>query len=133
MTPEDLEMRNAARISHLLGGQRFVRLQRYKNRPMLAGRGGNCQFVVLLDGVRLTGMLEEAYTVEGQREIERLGGGQQGLDRFMAVRQSIDDVVIATSAQAIEAYASVAAAPAELQSLAGSDACGLMAIWTGRR
>lgn len=133
MTPEDLDLRNPARMSHLLGGQRFVKLQWYNGRPVLTGRSGSCQLMVLLDGMRLTGMLEEAYTPDGQREIQRLGGGDRGYALFMAGRSSIDDVVNAISVQAIEVYASAAAAPVELQRAAGPAPCGILAVWTGPR
>jgi len=131
ITPEEIEQRNAARVSHLVGGRQFVKLQYYNGRPILTGRSGNCQMMVLLDGVRLTGMLEEAYTPDGQREIARLGGGERGYRQFMAQRQSIDDIVIAATVQAVEVYANAASAPVELQRAAGSSPCGLIAIWTG--
>lgn len=133
MTPEEIELRNPARASHLLGGQRFVKIQWYDGRPVLTGRSGSCQLMVLLDGVRMTGMLEEAYTPDGQREIDRLGGGEKGYRLFMSARSSIDDVVNALSIQAVEVYASAASAPIALQRAAGPAPCGIVAIWTGSR
>lgn len=133
MTPEEIELRNPGRVSHLVGGQQYIKLQWYSGRPVLTGRSGSCQIMVLLDGVRLTGMLEEAYTPDGQREIARLGGGERGYSQFMAQRMSIDDVVNIMSVQAVEVYANAASAPVELQRAAGSSPCGIIAIWTGGR
>jgi len=49
------------------------------------------------------------------------------------VSQSIDELVTSLAVVAVEIYASVAAAPGELQRNAPSYACGLVVVWTGRR
>jgi hypothetical protein len=46
---------------------------------------------------------------------------------------SIDELITASSVAAIEIYGSVMSAPVELQRVAGSQGCGIIAIWTGSR
>lgn len=81
----------------------------------------------------MTNMVEEIYTREGQDEIQRLGGRLNGTARFLAGRQSVDDLISALSVAGIEIYPTAAGAPVELQRAAGNSACTIVAIWSGNR
>jgi hypothetical protein len=121
ITPEELEMRNPIKLTQMLQGENLVRVQRYDmGRSMLTGRGGTCAMSILLDGMRVSGTLEELF--ENRTNPPPVNS-----------LSSIDDVVQIQSVAAIEIYASVASIPAELQRTAGNVQCGLIAIWTGRR
>jgi hypothetical protein len=121
ITPEELEIRNPIKLTQMLQGENLVRVQRYDmNRSMLTGRGGTCGMTILLDGMRVSGTLEEL--LENRTNPPPV-----------STLSSIDDLVTAQSIAAIEIYASVASIPAELQRTAGNVQCGLIAIWTGRR
>ena len=121
ITPEELEIRNPIRLTQMLQGENLVRVQRFDmNRSMLTGRGGTCGMTILLDGMRVSGTLEEL--LENRTNPPPV-----------STLTSIDDLVTAQSIAAIEIYASVASIPAELQRTAGNVQCGLVAIWTGSR
>ncbi len=133
--PEELDLRNPGRISTVLGDAPFVKLKMDRGRTMVLGRSMNCQVAVLLDGHRVSGMIEEYFTDDGRAEIDRLSRTHRGqaVDMFLKARMSIDELVTANSIAAIEMYASLAAAPPELQRNAQPEACGLIALWTGAR
>jgi hypothetical protein len=133
ITPEDLEIRNPARISQVLQGINSIRVNRNSNKQILTGRTGSCPVTVLLDGRRALGMAEELYTWEGQREVARLGGGQKGVELFLAVRTTVDELISAMSVTAVEIYGNAASAPTELLQNAGSAPCAIVAIWSGSR
>jgi hypothetical protein len=122
ITPEELDMRNPARLSHMLSGDRLLKVQYTNNQKIiLLSRSPNCAMTILLDGMKATGTLEEAVGPAG------VMSSFQGL-------MSVDELVPVTSIAAIEIYGSMAAAPVELQRAAGTSAgCGVVAIWTGSR
>ena len=121
ITPEEIEARNPLKLTQLLQGENLVRVQRYDmNRSVLTGRGGMCGMTVLLDGMRVSGTLEEALE-------ERINPPP------ISSLVSVDDIVQGPNLAAIEIYASPASIPAELQRASGNARCGLVAIWTGRR
>ncbi len=140
VTPEELDLRNPGRISQMMQGTPFVKVKLDQGRAMLLGRTQNCPMTVLLDGHKVTGMVEEFFTDDGQREVERLMPMVQGPDKyanatalFLKGRQSVDELVTAHAVVAIEMYGSLSAAPAELLQAAGPESCGLIALWTGSR
>lgn len=121
ITPEELEMRNPIKLTQMLQGENLVKVQRYDmNRSLLTGRGGMCGMTILLDGMRVSGTLEELLE-------NRVNPPP------VSSLISIDDMVTAPSLAAIEIYGSVGSVPAELQRSAGNIQCGLVALWTGRR
>lgn len=121
ITPEELEIRNPLKLTQLLQGENLVRVQRYDmGRAMLTGRGGTCGMTIVLDGMRVSGTLEEL--LENRTNPPPVSS-----------LISIDDLVQAPSIAAIEIYGSVSSIPAELLRSAGNVQCGLIAIWTGRR
>jgi hypothetical protein len=121
ITPEELELRNPLKLTHMLQGENLVKVQRYDmTRSLLTGRGGMCGMTILLDGMRVTGTLEELLE-------NRVNPPP------VSSLTSIDDFVTAQSLAAIEIYGSVGSVPAELQRSAGNIQCGLIALWTGRR
>lgn len=103
--PEELESRNASRVTDLLAGRRFVRV----SNGVLYGLNG-CRMHIVVDRVHVSAR-----------------------DRMEARGSRIDDLVIATEVAAIEVYASTTSTPAELQVLASEDSCGMVVIWTGGR
>ncbi len=140
VTPEELDLRNPSRISQMMQGTPFVKVKLDQGRAMLLGRTQNCPMTVLLDGHPVRGMIEEFFTDDGQREIERLMPSVPGPDKyanatalFLKGRQSVDELVSAHAIVAIEMYASMAAAPVELIRAADPESCGLIALWTGSR
>lgn len=120
ITPEELELRNPTKFTQMMQGENAVRVQRYDHRMMLTGRGGQCAMSILLDGMRVTGTLEEL--VENKVNPPPVSS-----------LTSIDDLVNMNGVAAIEIYSSAASIPAELQRSLGGGSCGLIAIWTGRR
>lgn len=132
-TPEELDSRQVTQVSSILAGENYVRLERFDRRPILTGRQPGCAITVIVDGMRMTGMVEDLYTREGQDEVRRLGGGYTGTQRFLATRQTVDDIISALSVAGMELYPTAAAAPPELQRAAGNGACGILAIWSGSR
>jgi len=121
ITPEELELRNPVKLTQMLQGENAVRIQRFDmNRSLITGRGGQCGMSILLDGMRVTGTLEEL--LENKTNPPPVSS-----------LTSIDDLIPANGVAAIEIYSSAASIPVELQRSLGSGACGLIAIWTGRR
>jgi len=133
ITPEEMDLRNVSQLSAYLAAEPFIRIVRSGGKPILTGRQHGCPIQIVLDGMRVTGTVEEAYSIEGQEEIRRLGGGPTAYARYLQGRQSIDEVIGAHSVAAMELYASAAGAPAEIQRAAGGAACGILVIWTGGR
>lgn len=133
ITPEELDSRQVNVVSAILAGESYVKIERFGSRPILTGRTPGCALAVLVDGMRMTGMVEELYTREGQDEVRRMGGGQTGTSRFLASRTTVDDLLSAQSVAGMELYPTAAAAPIELQRAAGNGWCGILAIWSGGR
>lgn len=130
ITPEELDVRNPAQISQVLGGESMVRVVRQAGKVVLSGRGTGCAMAVLVDGLLLRGMVEEVYTSDGIREH---GNNAVRIEQFLRARQSVDEAVTAMSIAAIEIYPRAQTAPVELQRAAGAEACGIVALWTGKR
>ncbi len=121
ITPEELELRNPIRLTQMLHGESMVRIQRYDmRRSIVTGRGGQCAMSILLDGQRVTGTMEELL----ENKVNPPPA---------STLTSIDDLIQVNSIAAIEIYASAASIPAELQRSLGAGACGMIALWTGRR
>ncbi len=137
ITPEEIEMRNASRVSRLLEGENFVRVRSFSGKPVLSGRGGICAMGIVVDGLQMRGTAEEINAIDGEQEIQEIARRQR-LDReaaerqFLAVRSSIDEIVSSLAVQAIEIYPSLSAAPPEIMRAASSMACGVVVISTGR-
>jgi hypothetical protein len=112
ITPEEIEERNAMRVTRLIAGRSGVRVDaRTVNgavRPVIRGRDG-CVMTILIDGQRM------------QMVDPDDGPGAM----------TVDDLVDGRSVAAIEIYPSTANAPADLIPLTGGGSCGLVAIWTG--
>lgn len=122
ITPEELDFRNPIRLTQVLQGDRFIKVQPMNGKTVLQGRGPLCAMTILLDGQRLLGTYEEAIGNPNPPPMSSLA--------------AIDDIIAAPSIAAIEIYGSAAAVPVELQRVAGSrmaQGCGLIAIWTGSR
>jgi hypothetical protein len=133
ITPEEMDQRNSNLVSSILAAEPYIRIQRSGGKSILTGRQPGCPVAVILDGQRMTGMVEELYTIDGQDEVRRLGGGPAGTSRFLASRTTVDDLISALSVSAIEIYASTAGAPVDMQRTAGSSACAIVVIWSGGR
>ncbi len=119
MMPEDMEIRGSAKISQLLGGNKYVKiLYRSQTRggitkPVLVGRN-NCPMTVVIDGQRAVGVYD----------------GNPGSAESAP---SIDDLVTPGSTMAIEVYPTVSGAPVEFMPATGEAFCGIAVIWTGAR
>lgn len=133
ITPEELEVRSPSRISQMLAGLPSLKLHRYSDKAVLSGRTGSCPVTVLIDGRKMAGMAEEIFTWDGQREIERMGGGDGAVHRFLQARTTIDEVISTAGISAVEVYSNANSIPAELLQNAGQAPCALVAFWTGSR
>lgn len=138
ITPEELDLRNPARISNVLQGENIVKVNYSNGKVLLGGRSRNCPMTVLLDGRKVPGMVEEVYTKEGADELTEIMRSErvslpEAMDRFIRRRLSVDELVISAAVAAVEIYSSAAGVPAELQQNMAADACGLIALWTGAR
>lgn len=138
ITPEELDLRNPSKLSQMINGRASVKILYQKGRPILGGRNGNCGMTVLLDGHKMTMMVEDILNNYERRDLERMMASgmdpEQAIAMFLGQRSSLDDLVTAHSVAAIEIYSSIASVPAELQRNVGpSSGCGLIALWTGSR
>lgn len=133
ITPEELDARDVSQVSRILEGRRFIRLQKVgssRPRAALLGRAG-CPMTILVDGQRMTNMVEEEMSVAVSTSINPRGS--QKVDRLPNEKLSVDEVVDLRSVMGIEIYPSTANAPAELIPIGGRGSCGFVAIWTGPR
>ncbi len=140
ITPEELDFRNPAKLTQVLMGEQTIRVRFFNQRALLEGRGSRCGLAVVLDGRLMTGMLEELVNVDLnpalRRDLERAtsAAAQDSVRRIHAgTMTSVDELINAGSVAAVEIYPSPASVPAELQRLAGSQSCGVVAIWSGGR
>lgn len=133
ITPEELDMRATSQLSGILAAEPYIRIQRSNGKAILTGRQHGCGMQVVVDGMRMGGMVEEVYSQDGQEEIRRMGGGPGATARFLQSRQSVDELLSALSVAGVEIYPTAAGAPPEVQRAAGSSACGVVMIWTGDR
>jgi hypothetical protein len=139
ITPEEIELRNPARLTQLLENENFIKIKRFAgNWNVMSGRM-NCPMALVVDGTAMKGTVEEILTREGEQELQDLARRMNLRSRaeaeraFLAQRLSIDDIVTSLSVAAIEIYASVAGAPPELLRNVSGEACGLVVVWTGSR
>jgi hypothetical protein len=147
ITPEEIEARNAMRVSQLLQGRRTVRVRQAhagtvvgevnrRSQSVLVGRGG-CVMAIIVDGQVVQSSAQDMITEdvptsvmsEGTKQNTGDGTARGSLPIFM----DIDDLVNGSAVMGIEIYPSASTAPAELLSLAGRGSCGIVAIWTGNR
>jgi hypothetical protein len=56
ITPEELDLRNPAKVSQVLQGVKGMKVAFHYGRPVLSGRGTDCGMTVLLDGRKMDGM-----------------------------------------------------------------------------
>jgi hypothetical protein len=108
--PEDIEQRKPSQISHMLHGLPGVRVD-YVSRGRVGGvpRGADgCAMTIYLDGARLV-------TYGTQVGPSRSGDG-------------IDQILSATTIEAIEVYPRANRAPSMYQLMNGT--CGIIALWS---
>ncbi|MBW7934442.1 MAG: hypothetical protein H3C62_12725 [Gemmatimonadaceae bacterium] len=132
ITPEELNERNASRLSQILSGRRYTTIRHVMTgRPMslVLGRG-QCAMTVLLDGSRVTNTLQDA-AINMESPTSIFPSGSKPKQSGTAI--GLDDIVDLNSVMAIEIYPSTANAPAELITLGGRGSCGIVALWTGAR
>lgn len=131
ITPEELASRNATQISQMLQARRSVSVgtivDGMRRRAVIKGRGGGCAMTILLDGVRINGMLEDPSS-NAPTSLRALSTSQRDVGHT-----SIDELAAAQEIMGIEIYGSTANAPAELIPLTGGGSCGIVALWTGPR
>jgi hypothetical protein len=137
ITPEELDARNASKVSDMMRGRRLAHLTYVGSmrQPVILGRGG-CVMTILLDGSRLNNTAQDVMEEEGPTSISNLSRAQRSIkerDDLLMRNPSIDELVSGREVNAIEIYSSMATAPAELVQLSGGGGCGVVAIWTGPR
>jgi hypothetical protein len=117
--PEEIEKRNASRLSSLLGGINGVTITRTKegNSVVTSNSGGSCPMAIIVDG----------------RQVCPPGGcnfqdHSQGLTDGNSVL--IDQVIDVNSVAGIEAYRRGGNMPSDFHV---DGECGALALWTGTR
>jgi hypothetical protein len=139
ISPEELDQMNHSRVSDLLRGRQHVRVRRLGDGTVhLLGRG-DCPLTIVIDGQRANNTAQDDAEVGSARYLPTPDGrnsrtGDIPVGGAMRVRKpSVDELVGGREVMAIEVYASLANAPAELIPLTGGGSCGIIAIWTGGR
>jgi hypothetical protein len=113
VTPEEIEMRNAQRVTQLLEQRRGITVRRFGSCQVIAtcyrvvGTGG-CAATVYLDGARLNRLSSAAADINSA--------------------PTIDDLIPVTGVSGIEVYPRGATTPPQYQALAGT--CAVVLIWT---
>jgi hypothetical protein len=141
ITPEELDMRNPAKVTQMLHGESAIRITTVSNRPVVLGRGGNCGMNIILDGHKMTGGMEELKNIDQnpqlRRDMMRVWGNaraeQEVLEEHAKMLTSVDELINAGSVAAIEIYYSAASVPIEFQRMSGKNSCGAIVIWSGAR
>jgi hypothetical protein len=113
ITPEEIEMRNAQRVTQLMDQRRGITVRRTGSCQVIAtcyrvyGQGG-CAATVYLDGQRLNRLATAAADPSSA--------------------PAIDELIPVTGVSGIEVYPRGSSAPPKYQSLAGT--CAVIVIWT---
>ena len=113
ITPEEIEMRNATRVTQLLDQKRGIRVMRTGSCNIVVqcfrvmGQG-NCPATVYLDGTRLNRLGVAANDPSGA--------------------PAIDELIPVSSVSGIEVYPRGSSAPPKYQALSGT--CAIVVIWT---
>jgi hypothetical protein len=136
-TPEDLDQRNAGRVTHLLQGVGFLRIEQAQIGPgsasydlayVVLGRG-RCYANILLDGNVPAALVEEWLA---EADVRSRARGVPVEPRPESVTP-LDRLLQPGSIAGLEVYATASLAPDELRSKARRPTCPLVAIWTGAR
>jgi hypothetical protein len=136
-TPEDLDQRNAGRVTHLLQGVGFLRIEQAQIGPgsasydfamVVMGRG-RCYANILLDG-NVPAALVEDWLAEHELIQRARGGAAPPTPNSLT---PIDRLLQPGSIAGLEVYATATLAPDELRAKARRPTCPLVAIWTGAR
>jgi hypothetical protein len=141
ITPEELDLRNPAKVTQMLHGEPAIKITTVGNRPVVLGRGGNCGMNIILDGHQMTGGMEELKNIDQnpqlRRDLQRVWGNAQAeqevLEQHAKMLTSVDELINAGSVAAIEIYYSQASVPVEFQRMSGKNSCGAIVIWSGAR
>lgn len=136
-TPEDLDQRNASRVTHLLQGVSYLRIEQTRIGPgsasydfaaVVMGRG-RCFANILLDGNVPAALVEEWLAeLELVRRAQGAGASHPPIDLT-----PIDRLLQPGSIAGLEVYATATLAPDELRGKVKRATCPLVAIWTGSR
>jgi hypothetical protein len=113
ITPEEIEMRNAQRVTQLLDQKRGIRVM----------RTGSCNVMVQCFRVMGAGNCPATVYLDGQR-LNRLGVASNDPSGAPA----IDELIPVTGVSGIEVYPRGSSAPAKYQSFGGT--CAIVVIWT---
>ncbi len=132
--PEEIEKRHPGRTSDLLSGRPGVSMNRSQTGAMVAkNASGSCFMTVLVDGVvqcPTKGCHTSAATSQNVPQLAPTG--RLSKDTTMDdITVDIDRYVSPGDVAAIEIYARGGNMPVSLQT--SDAACGVIAIWTGRR
>ncbi|MBW7934383.1 MAG: hypothetical protein H3C62_12425 [Gemmatimonadaceae bacterium] len=133
ISPEELDRRNYNRLSDILQGRQYSRVQmmrgREAGRPYLVVQGrGRCLMNIVVDGQHVRGTSQDLNASEIPTSIRSSGSAQGG-----SASIGLDDIVDGRSIMGVEIYPSMAGAPVELIPTSSRGSCGLVVIWTGPR
>lgn len=120
LTPQDIGRRRPARLSHLLEGQRSIKIAYAGIIAIAYGRDGRCVMSVWVDGQEMRGL----FPVRQERG---MFSSSPGVAPNLAANPGLD-LIAATDVAAVEIYPSPTGTPPQFQNLTGT--CGAIVIWT---
>jgi hypothetical protein len=132
--PEEIEKRHPGRTSDLLSGRLGVSMNRSNTEAMVAkNAAGTCFMTILVDGVVQCPVFGCHTSAMTSQNVPQLAPTPHfGKDSSMDdITVDIDRYVSPGDVAAIEIYARGGNMPLSLQT--SDAACGVIAIWTGRR
>lgn len=134
-TPEDMDRRNAQRMTDVLRGVSFIRIERTgfgdRHGGAVMGRG-RCMANILVDGHAPVWTLEDA-TAESDQAGSFAGRSRGARPSGRGEGVPLDALLAPGVVTGFEVYASADGAPIELRAKAKRPTCPLVAIWTGPR
>ncbi len=140
MTPEDIQRRQAARITDMLQGLpgvRFVQVGGAAGGRHIQLRGGSlrrvgiCRPRVFVDGILFMRGDSRPLGVDDFGNPEQLEGLEQNVDFERLFRgSSLDDIGHPSTIAAVEIYRSAVQVPVEFGGTSMQTQCGVVVIWT---
>jgi hypothetical protein len=126
IAPEEIEIRNPAKISDMLSGLNGVQLRRMPDGDVVAfGMNNQCVFAIMIDGQRQCPA--SGCHMNGGGNITQIMGKSNPTFDLVPINQYLD----ADNVAGIEVYTRGGNMPASLQ--VSDPGCGVIAFWTGSR
>jgi hypothetical protein len=124
ITPLEMQRRRAVRLSHLLEGQRSIKIRFMGITAIAYGRDGQCVMSVWVDGQEMRNIFPTGSNQgSGAGSIIRTAAPRSNPASFPGL-----DLIDPNDIAAIEIYPSASGTPPQFQNLTGN--CGAIVIWT---